>query len=440
MIGATALLGGCGTAGLDGRDGQDVTIYDIHAATNEARKEAGLPELSFLEFIEEYLNYDDSELKQATSEQAIMNRSLLSGVSIVSEFTETVTPMFRPSYQTVVSYAGSGVIVDIDKEKGDMTVVTNCHVIYDTDNTGDVYASSVYLYLYGTECVETLKIPATIIGASKTYDLAVLKVASSSVVKHSSALAAEWSTDEETYLGATVYAVGNPEGDGMSITAGIVSKDSEYISISLSDSSNTYYPYRVMRTDTAINGGNSGGGLFDTQGRLIGIVNAKSVSEEIDNMGYALPSSTSRRVVQNILDNYNGNLMQGIYRATLGVSTSITNATVTFDKDVYAAVVTEEVYVNSVTSGSKAYSKISAGDIITAISIYSSSGTLKETLPITRQYNVSDIMLDVRSGDTVSLTLLRNDVEVKVEITYSSSDIALYSTQLGVSSNGTVQA
>ena len=61
--------------------------------------------------------------------------------------------------------------------------------------------------------------------------------------------------------------------------------------------------FRVMRTDAAINGGNSGGALFNAQGKLIGIPNAKTMTDGIDNMGYALPIDRVKSVVENVLDN-----------------------------------------------------------------------------------------------------------------------------------------
>jgi serine protease Do len=385
--------------------------------------------MTFDEFLKDYLNYDDETLAQATSDQAIMNRSLLSSVSIISEFKEEVVS-YSPfgSSQTRVqtaSYAGSGVIIDIDKETGDMYVVTNCHVVYSSSGVNDKYCDNISLYFYGGEFIDTCKMTAEIVGATKNYDIAVLKVTASDVVKNSNAVAAEWSTDEETYVGQTVYAVGNPKGEKMSVTKGIVSRDTEYISIDLEGTSTTAddYNYRVMRTDTAINGGNSGGGLFNMDGKIVGIVNAKSVSDDIDNMGYALPAATTRRVVQNILDNYDGTETHGLTRAYIGITTTIMSSTARYNTEKNVTEIFETVGVSVVEASSKFYRDISIGDIITHIQVKDADGNIKEDLDVNRHHNTTDAMLSVRAGYTVTLTITRNGTEMQLSQVYAASDL-----------------
>ena len=64
----------------------------------------------------------------------------------------------------------------------------------------------------------------------------------------------------------------------------------------------TEVSFRVMRVDAPVNSGNSGGGLFDGQGKLIGIVNAKIVDEGVENIGYAIPSNVAVSIANNIID------------------------------------------------------------------------------------------------------------------------------------------
>lgn len=80
-------------------------------------------------------------------------------------------------------------------------------------------------------------------------------------------------------VGDSVIAIGNPNAGGIAVTQGILSMESEYITMTAADNVSTVQ-IRVMRVDAAINGGNSGGGLFNDSGELIGIVNAKVVSEK----------------------------------------------------------------------------------------------------------------------------------------------------------------
>ena len=437
-ITCTAALTGCNvTLGSDGKDGQDVSIYEIYEATNAARKEQGLTELTFLEFVETYLSYDNSELAQISSLQTTINRSLLSGVSILTTFSVTTQSGFPwgQSYTKESTYAGSGVILDIDKENGDMYVVTNCHVVYLSSAAGDGFCNKISLYLYGSELyaddttrVNENAIPAEIVAASKNYDIAVLKVTGSDLVKNSSAIAAEWYDGESVYVGETVYTIGSPSGSALSSTTGMISKDSEYITIDLEDTNSTSddFSYRVLRTDASINGGNSGGGLYNYGGKLIGIVNAKTVSTSIENMGYALPASTSRRVVNNMLSNYTGEETHGLHIANHGISITADDSSSYYNNNTNLVEIVEKVKITSVQSGTKAYGSLQTGDIITNVKVIGSDGKVKEDVAINRRYNFTDAMLSVCAGDTVTVSVTRNGEEKSFSVSFSSSDFTLY--------------
>ena len=108
LAGAAALSGCTVSIGTDGRDGQDVSIREIFEETNAARLEQGLDELTFLEFVSQYLSYDGTEAEQMTSLQAAINRSLLSSVQVTADFgSEGIA-------------TGSGVIIQADREAGDI--------------------------------------------------------------------------------------------------------------------------------------------------------------------------------------------------------------------------------------------------------------------------------------------------------------------------------
>ena len=104
------------------------------------------------------------------------------------------------------------------------------------------------------------------------------------LIKNSSAIAAQFSTEDDIYLGEKVYTVGNAEGCGLSATSGIITKDREVIALNLSDryaNSESYYRcYTVLRTDAAVNEGNSGGALFNGRGEIVALINSKSGDEE----------------------------------------------------------------------------------------------------------------------------------------------------------------
>ena len=77
--------------------------------------------------------------------------------------------------------------------------------------------------------------------------------------------------------------------------------------------------FRVMCTDTAVNSGNSGGGLYDNEGNLIGIVNAKIVDDGVENIGYAIPSNVAVSIAENIIDYCHGTDEERVQIALLGI-------------------------------------------------------------------------------------------------------------------------
>ena len=220
-------------------------------------------------------------------------KGLRSAVSIVCNFETTVqVGGWYPgsSYVTTKEYTskGSGVIYRLDEEEGDAFIITNYHVVFDSSsNSPDGISEDISVYLYGSE-TEDGAIAATYVGGSLYYDIAVLRVEDSEMLKGSSACDVSVADSDDVSVGDTAIAVGNAQGLGISSTSGIVSVDSEYITMTAADDK-TKVSFRVMRVDTAINSGNSGGGLYDSEGRLIGIVNAKIVYDGVENIGYAIP-------------------------------------------------------------------------------------------------------------------------------------------------------
>lgn len=416
-LGISATFCGCNlVAPRDGVDGKDLNIYDIYEA---AKAESGNANMTFTQFLKEYFSYTSNELENAASIKASINRSLMSSVSVQAQFNEY-------GNANLTAYSGSGVIVDIDREKGDMTVVTNCHVVYSAKaraiNEG--FSSDIFLWLYGSESVyeETYRgnaIIATLIAASKEYDVAVLKVEGSDIVKKSQARSAEWSTAENVYLGETVYAIGNANSQTMSANVGYISKDYEAIKVDLGDL-NGGYEYNVLRTSAAINSGNSGGGLFNLNCELVGLVNAKSKTDAT-GMGYALTAASTKRVVKNMLDNYakTGVEAHTVGRFRSGIVVEVSDMYSTGLNENGFAEIYEQVKVRR-TDFSTAFSgKIKSGDILKKIKITRGS-EIVENMDITREYNFHDVMLSARVGDVVEITVLRDGSESTQSVTVES--------------------
>ena len=168
--------------------------------------------------------------------------------------------------------------------------------------------------------------------------------------------------------------------------------------------------FRVMRTDAAINHGNSGGALFNAKGELIGITNAKNVEDETDNMGYALPITQVCAVAENILAN------DGVAkRATLGIITAITASSSKLTENGNLQII-EEVSVAEVQTGVAASGKLKVGDVIKAITLNG------KTVELTRRFYLNDTLLTVRKGNTISLKILREGQETTVEITFDKDE------------------
>lgn len=411
-LGVSAAFGGCSAVTpRDGINGKDLNIYDIYEA---AKTESGNPDLTFTEFLKEYLSYNPEDIATSVSLQTAINRSLMSSVSIQTQFTES---------GRTVAYSGSGVILDVDRASGDMTVVTNCHVVYSAKSkrysSDNGYPDSIYLWLYGSESnyTQTNKnnaIPATLIAASKTYDVAVIKVTGSDLIRKSQATAASWSDAEEVYLGETVFAVGNANSQQMSANVGYVSKDSELIKVDLGDE-NGGYDYTVLRTSAAINSGNSGGGLYNLGCEIVGLVNAKGKTDAT-GFGYALPAASTRRVVDNLLDGASAGKVNRVSRFKHGLNVEVTDMYSTgLNKDGFAEIY-EQVTVASPSFGSPFYGKISGDDVLKRVKI-TRGNTVVEDIEIRREHNFHDVMLSVREGDTVEITVMRGEDEITASVT-----------------------
>ena len=198
--------------------------------------------------------------------------------------------------QYVSSGAGSGVI--LSKEG---LIVTNHHVI---DN-----ATEIKVKLTSGE-----EHKATLIASDAQTDLAVLRITADNLKP------AVLGDSDTMRVGETVYAIGNPLGSlGGSVSEGIVSAKDREIKI---DGQNMV----LLQTSAAVNPGNSGGGLFNSKGELVGIVNAKSSGEDIEGIGFAIPISFAKGIVEDLTTTgkVSGRLVLGIsYYEISNLSTAV---------------------------------------------------------------------------------------------------------------------
>lgn len=385
-----------GTNGKDGKDGQSLDIEKIY---NKAVEKGYTG--TFLEFLQDYLSVN------ADTSTSKINNCLFSVVSIYANFTKTVYNWFSGETEENYTSAGAGVIYSLNKSEGSGFIITNFHVVHDEDSkSANGISTDIIVLLYGQEYTD-YKIQATFVGGSSTYDIAVLKVQNSEVLKNSNATSVNIANYNEITVGANCYAIGNPEGDGISITRGIISVDSETIEVSSTE-------YRVIRIDCAVNGGNSGGGLFNEYGELIGIVNAKIVDEQIEGIAYALPISVSVRVAENIIRDCDSGVSSTFKKAVLGIGTIIEDTKAMLNEKGLVEII-ETIKVKEITENGLAYNKLLEGDIL--VDVTKNDVTTK----ITRQFVLADIVLGCSVNDTIIIKVLRNNVETNIEITFTET-------------------
>lgn len=337
-----------GNDGIDGMNGKDGTVITVNDLYEEWKKTLTNGEdSSFDAFLEKYLIVDKKE-------ENVVNvaKALNSVVSINCVFNYSYSSIFGSSTDQSAS-AGSGVIIQMseeDKANGNCLIVTNYHVVYDADSSDSKGISQdIRVYLYGLENSSRNKIEAKYIGGSMAHDIAVLKVTGSEILKNSNAVQCEISPNS-VVVGQEVFAIGNPEGDGISVTKGICSVESEQIDMTLSDNL-TEGTFRVIRIDAPVNPGNSGGGLFDSNGQLIGIVNAKLIDDTIDCIGYAISKEVSLAVVDKIVKTCDGQNNLTPKFAKLGLSCIAYSYETYYDYDTCSIKIREHIVVSEVAKG-----------------------------------------------------------------------------------------
>ena len=350
-------------------------------------------------------------------DNAVAGKALLSAVSIRCKFNVRTSSGFPyGSTVTEAASAGSGVIYKLDKNRGNAYIITNYHVVYDSSSiTENGISDSINVYLYGQES-EAYAIPAAFVGGSMQYDIAILRVSGSRIIAESNATAVAFADSDDVSVLDQAIAVGNPEALGISATLGYINVDSEYIEMESMDGVGSI-DLRVMRMDTAVNSGNSGGGLFNNKGDLIGIVNAKLASSE--NVSYAIPSNLVKYVADNIMHYCDGTKYENVFRCYLGIEVTASKMYTVYDLESGKVHKREEVSVYAITSGGLADGHLAVGDVINSITV---DGIKYET---NRIYSVTDPMINARVGSSVTINVKRGAEILDITITVTESALTM---------------
>jgi len=302
----------------------------------------------------------------------VVKNVMPSVVSIVNTFTENYS-FFGQDFSQESQASGSGIIVGMNDTE--LLIVTNYHVVEN--------ASALKVSFVDDSAAE-----AQVKGTRPAKDLAVIAVPLdelSSETLNSIAVAKLGDSDNLT-VGEPAIAIGNALGYGQSVTTGVISALDREIADS-DTASGTF-----IQTDAAINPGNSGGALLNVNGEVIGINSNKIGGAAIEGMGYAIPISAAKPIIEELMNRETKTKVDAENAGYLGIS----GVSVTADvANVYG--MPEGVYVAKVYEGTGAHAAgITQGSIITGL----------DGIEITSMEDLSETLQYFAVGDSVEVTLM----------------------------------
>ena len=273
----------------------------------------------------------------------------------------------------VESGAGSGVIISSDGY-----ILTCAHVV---DGASTI-----------TVTIGDKDYTATLVGEDTTSDIAVIKIDADGLTP------ATVGNSDSLKVGQSVMAVGNPLGElGGTVTGGMISALNRSVTIQGSSSVNTM---SLIQMDASVSPGNSGGGLFNMNGELIGIVNAKSSSSDAEGLGFAIPINDAIKVAQELLEN--GYVTGRPYLGITYLAVEDAQTAAQLGVNAYG------VYVVEVVKGGPAEKAgLQAGDRIVSV-----DGT-----EIATKDDLGTLMQKHAAGDTLSVTIAREGQMQTINVT-----------------------
>lgn len=312
------------------------------------------------------------------------NKILPSIVGIQVTYTTTSNSMFgfgMPSTSEATA-TGSGIIISEDGY-----IVTNNHVI-DTSSSNSSYsyytisdATSVKIKLHGSDELYDAKI----VGKDSQTDLAVLKIDKTGLT------AAEFADSDQATVGEFAMAVGSPLGLDTTVTTGIISAVNREV-----EADGTTYV--CIQTDAAINSGNSGGALVNSEGKVIGINTLKLSGSGVEGIGFAIPVNSTTDVIDDLIE-YNK-----VLRPYIGIGgIDLDEETVKYYK-----LASLGVYIKSVQDFSPAEKAgLQSGDIIIKA----------DGKDVKNMEELNEIKNSHKIGETMTLTINRNGIEKEITVT-----------------------
>lgn len=376
-----------------------------HAATDSPeRSEAGLSGDSSL--TEDTTTGDGqvaaaSEIAQQQSASAVVTdvtqvveAVMPACVSITNNFTQTVQDFWGQTYSQDETASGSGIIIGENEQE--LLIVTNNHVVDSTEQ--------LYVQFIDGETVE-----AQVKGTDASADLAVVAVKLDTIANSTKQeiCIARMGDSDSLKIGEPAIAIGNALGYGQSVTTGVISALNRKI-----DSSNSEEGTSLIQTDAAINPGNSGGALLNMRGEVIGINSNKIGGSSIEGMGYAIPISTARPIIEDLMERQTRTKYSEEERGYLGIS--CINVTSDLSENFSMP---QGIFVAQVYSGTGAEAAgLVRGNIVVAF----------DGVTVQNQEELTKQMQYYKAGESVEITIMVNSAngyqQKNVTVTLSSYD------------------
>lgn len=402
--------------GEDGRNGVDGK--DVFEVWYNAVKEEGYTG-NYSDFLLEYIK--GNILATQNTDTVNANNTLLSSVEVYAKSS-------KKGEEKV--FSGGGTVVKDDKENGDAYIITNYHVVYDP-TSATTLSEECYVMFYGmmflntppeSRLLDVLRLNAVrckVVGGSFENDIAVLKVENSYIYRNGPYKPALIGNSDKVIVGDNTIVVGNPQSEGLSITKGTISVDSEEIDIKGSDDV-TDINLRVIRTDADINHGNSGGGLFNSKGEFIGVISVKNFASDVDGFGYAIPSNVAMGIANNVINRYEDSATiyedevetngYGFMKCTLGIQVVVDYSWADYDEVEGVVRIKQSIVVLEVLEGS-AKNYVKEGDEIISASLNGIQ------VGVDRIFTIGDLLLNAKKGDILTMKVVRYLNDEPTEIT-----------------------
>ena len=272
VIGCTVVIGTCfGVPSIKNKLLQ-TQISSISTTNNNSTESNGYVQEISLK------NYSDTAVYAA-------NKILPSIVGIKIEYTVNTNSIFGRGSTSTATASGSGIIISEDGY-----ILTNNHVVSSSSSESNSYyqiseATKVTVTLFNDET----EYEAKIVGQDEQTDLAVIKIEKTGLTK------AEFADSDDVKVGEFAMAVGNPVNMTSTVTTGIVSA----VNRKITDSDGK--TYKCIQTDAAINSGNSGGALVNSEGKVIGINTLKLSGTGIEGIGFAIPINATTDITSQLI-------------------------------------------------------------------------------------------------------------------------------------------